>query len=383
MGFGHRKLMDEPAVQPVNGTFSPQTINSTLSEVCETSCDPLINDTGYCFSPCLAVCPVNCRVAIPPPNYSPDPGYSPPPPYSKQRHLSPLLITTFVALSLAVLIVLGYVIYVRFYGPRRNRGGRNRAQLQRAVPPQDDEFVDDLGPVLDHPIWYIHTVGLQPSVISKIAVCKYKRGEGLIEGTECSVCLTEFEEDETLRLLPKCSHAFHVSCIDTWLRSHTNCPNCRAPIIAGTPGSPSPEPSTNNTWEEVRLDQGGDDVELARENIGTAPPSRGETEEETEEHSSNRHEPENEMQPIRRSVSVDSLSAAKINLAVAEFLMGKSMRKFDPESGDEENQDQRNKRIADSSSFSGSSSSMKRSLSWSGRFLALNYSRNRGSILPQ
>uniref|UniRef100_A0A251TIY6 RING-type E3 ubiquitin transferase n=1 Tax=Helianthus annuus TaxID=4232 RepID=A0A251TIY6_HELAN len=75
------------------------------------------------------------------------------------------------------------------------------------------------------------TIGLQPSVISAITVVKYNKSDGLIDGASCSVCLSDFQEDETLRLLPKCNHAFHVSCIDTWLRSHTNCPLCRAGIV--------------------------------------------------------------------------------------------------------------------------------------------------------
>lgn len=52
-----------------------------------------------------------------------------------------------------------------------------------------------------------------------------------MEGTECSVCLSEFKEDENLRLLPKCSHAFHLQCIDTWLKSHSSCPLCRVNIL--------------------------------------------------------------------------------------------------------------------------------------------------------
>ncbi|KAF7803757.1 bifunctional riboflavin biosynthesis protein RIBA 1, chloroplastic [Senna tora] len=81
----------------------------------------------------------------------------------------------------------------------------------------------------------MRTSGLQKSLISEnIAVCKYKKGEGLVEGTECSVCLSEFEDDENLGILPKCNHAFHVSCIDAWLVSHSNCPLCRAPIVEDT-----------------------------------------------------------------------------------------------------------------------------------------------------
>ncbi|KAK8962591.1 RING-H2 finger protein ATL65 [Platanthera guangdongensis] len=47
---------------------------------------------------------------------------------------------------------------------------------------------------------------------------------------DCAVCLLEFEEGEWLRTLPICAHAFHVECIDVWLRSHATCPLCRAAV---------------------------------------------------------------------------------------------------------------------------------------------------------
>jgi len=182
---------------------------------------------------------------------------------------------------------------------------------------------------VDHPIWYIRTVGLQPSVISSITVCKYKSGEGIVEGAECSVCLNEFQEDETLRLLPKCSHAFHVPCIDTWLRSHTNCPMCRAPIIKSTVQSPSPEPNVENPRqvEEAQVGNsqrsggsGGEIVDEVRE-------LRIVIEEEAEsavERCENSNEEVTGIQPMRRSVSMDSLSASKISRAVANILPVKS-----------------------------------------------------------
>lgn len=52
-----------------------------------------------------------------------------------------------------------------------------------------------------------------------------KTGKGPLE---CAVCLTDFKDDDTLRLLPKCSHVFHPQCIDSWLASHVTCPVCRA-----------------------------------------------------------------------------------------------------------------------------------------------------------
>ncbi|KAH0843446.1 hypothetical protein BRARA_B03540 [Brassica rapa] len=51
-----------------------------------------------------------------------------------------------------------------------------------------------------------------------------KIGKGALE---CAICLNEFEDDETLRLLPKCDHVFHPHCIDAWLKSHVTCPVCR------------------------------------------------------------------------------------------------------------------------------------------------------------
>ncbi|KAK7277766.1 hypothetical protein RJT34_22783 [Clitoria ternatea] len=43
----------------------------------------------------------------------------------------------------------------------------------------------------------------------------------------CTVCLSEFEDGDRGRILPNCNHAFHAHCIDTWFRSHSNCPLCR------------------------------------------------------------------------------------------------------------------------------------------------------------
>ena len=47
---------------------------------------------------------------------------------------------------------------------------------------------------------------------------------------ECAVCLSEFEDDESVRLMPKCDHVFHRECIDMWLGCHVSCPVCRADL---------------------------------------------------------------------------------------------------------------------------------------------------------
>lgn len=43
----------------------------------------------------------------------------------------------------------------------------------------------------------------------------------------CVICLAEYKEKELLRIIPKCGHTFHLSCIDMWLRKQSTCPVCR------------------------------------------------------------------------------------------------------------------------------------------------------------
>ncbi|XP_023764742.1 RING-H2 finger protein ATL54 [Lactuca sativa] len=226
----HREILEEPA-------------NATEAEICSIHCDSLQNPTGGCVAKCASICPYLCNISdSSPPPQSPPPlptgGFilstSPP-----KHHHSPLslplkisLVILVVTFSLFLLYTL-YKFYTVWYRSRRRRSPPPSPENQET----HGEFLDH--DVLDHPIWYIRTIGLQPSVISAITVVKYSKTDGLIEDTNCSVCLSEFQEDETLRLLPKCNHAFHISCIDTWLRSHTNCPLCRAGIVKNTPTSSS------------------------------------------------------------------------------------------------------------------------------------------------
>ena len=80
------------------------------------------------------------------------------------------------------------------------------------------------------------TRGLEESVIRSIPIFKFKKEGNKDFGErnlcECAVCLNEFQEDEKLRIIPNCSHVFHIDCIDVWLQSNANCPLCRTSISA-------------------------------------------------------------------------------------------------------------------------------------------------------
>ncbi|KZV41096.1 RING/U-box superfamily protein [Dorcoceras hygrometricum] len=74
------------------------------------------------------------------------------------------------------------------------------------------------------------SMGLKKRMLSRIPVAVYRSPDGISTSSECPICLGEFIDGERLRVLPKCSHGFHVGCIDTWLLSHPSCPSCRASL---------------------------------------------------------------------------------------------------------------------------------------------------------
>ncbi|KAE8691277.1 DNA excision repair protein ERCC-1-like [Hibiscus syriacus] len=105
------------------------------------------------------------------------------------------------------------------------------------------------------------TRGLEASVIetfptmvySEVKVHKIDKG-----ALECAVCLNEFEDDETLRLIPICDHVFHPECIDAWLTSNTTCPVCRANLAPEPDNSASQLTEADNTAPEVDLEAQND-----------------------------------------------------------------------------------------------------------------------------
>jgi hypothetical protein len=195
-------------------------------------------------------CPQWCYFIFPPPPPAFDLGGGSDD--SSGPTFSPLVIAIIGVLASAFLLVSYYTIiskycgtftslWNRLFGPGRGRGhgggggggGGSRSQDPWSAVPPD---------------------GLDETLINKITVCKYKRGDGFVDSTDCSVCLGEFRDGESLRLLPKCSHAFHLPCIDTWLKSHSNCPLCRCNITFVTVGVVSPSPERRGTGEDHRRD---------------------------------------------------------------------------------------------------------------------------------
>ncbi|KAG7557169.1 Zinc finger RING-type [Arabidopsis suecica] len=75
--------------------------------------------------------------------------------------------------------------------------------------------------------------GLDAEAIESFPSFIYTKARGIEPGIgelECVVCLNEFKDDETLRLVPPCVHVFHADCVDIWLSHSSTCPICRANV---------------------------------------------------------------------------------------------------------------------------------------------------------
>lgn len=84
---------------------------------------------------------------------------------------------------------------------------------------------------LEQPEHHHASSGLEPVLVAAIPTMKFdQEAFSSIEDTQCSICLGEYQEKEVLRIMPKCGHNFHLSCIDVWLRKQSTCPVCRLPL---------------------------------------------------------------------------------------------------------------------------------------------------------
>ncbi|XP_075521242.1 RING-H2 finger protein ATL46-like [Primulina tabacum] len=79
-------------------------------------------------------------------------------------------------------------------------------------------------------LFRLHDSGLDQSLVDVLPVFYYIEIIGSKEAFDCAVCLCEFSNSDKLKLLPDCSHAFHIHCIEPWLMSNSTCPLCRTPI---------------------------------------------------------------------------------------------------------------------------------------------------------
>ncbi|XP_045825943.1 RING-H2 finger protein ATL11-like [Trifolium pratense] len=189
-------------------------------------------------------------IILPPPATAQILNTKPPPPPAVDR-ISKLKFDKSMAIVLVILVaeffILGFLsVYTRQCAEQRIRG-------------RFDLSIPIVGSNRRHR-------GLDSEIIETFPTFVYSTVKGHKIGRaalECAVCLNEFQDDETLRLIPNCCHVFHPECIDAWLVNHSTCPVCRANLIP-KPGSnfvsiqipdldtsDSDDPTRNNTVSET------------------------------------------------------------------------------------------------------------------------------------
>ncbi|KAJ9695278.1 hypothetical protein PVL29_010655 [Vitis rotundifolia] len=135
---------------------------------------------------------------------------TPPPPHGSI--FTPLLISMVGILGTSLVVVVYHLVIVKYC-------------LRRQADPR---------PLLPAPS-VLFSTGVDAKILETIPILSYSKKKGLLfhaDQSECAVCLAELEDDDIVRLLPSCHHAFHITCIDEWFVAHTNCPVCRSPVTA-------------------------------------------------------------------------------------------------------------------------------------------------------
>lgn len=249
--------------------------------------------------------------------YPPPP---PPPPPPPQRDLSDFF-STSICITGAVLLFLFLTVFLYFYITQTRQSSPASVAPVSTTNRREDENEEDGERDIsgDHHFWRISTPGLHRSAIDSITVVGFKKEERIIDGTDCSVCLSEFEEDESLRLLPKCSHAFHVNCIDMWLLSHKNCPLCRAPVFSCEPRNKTTE--TTSHQAESGTSNGGEEEESSGSgNANVLPRSQS----DLARHCGG----SGRLETVRRSFSIGGSSLVKADEGSSDDVAGRSRRQF-------------------------------------------------------
>ncbi|CAL4920784.1 unnamed protein product [Urochloa decumbens] len=168
-----------------------------------------------------------------------------------------------------------------------------------------------------------------------------------ISVSECAVCLSEFVERERVRLLPNCSHAFHIDCIDTWLQGSARCPFCRSdvtlPAAARWPLSCAPAAAPNRrdtnlaASDSIVIEVRGERERWFSSSLrGAGTPAAGggrrprqqkphqlrKSESVGDEAIDTRRKTDEEfsVQPLRRSLSLDSCCDKHVYVSVQELL---------------------------------------------------------------
>ncbi|CAK7332125.1 unnamed protein product [Dovyalis caffra] len=133
---------------------------------------------------------------------------------------------TILVLLIALFFMGFFSIYIRKFSnadPESSEGFSNSSSRQRSRGPLQSANTYNRP---SRTSAGSRTRGLDPQVVKSLPVYSYYHGDVKYQ-IECAICLGEFEEKESVKMIPTCQHVFHLECIDMWLQMHVTCPVCR------------------------------------------------------------------------------------------------------------------------------------------------------------
>ncbi|RZC91551.1 hypothetical protein C5167_027617 [Papaver somniferum] len=170
---------------------------------------------------------------------------------------SKVMLASIIILFLIIVLVIILHFYAKWYW-RRRIGNQNGGTMRRrfVFTTSQDQNVT-------------FRQGLAASVMKALPIVTFSSSE-FKDGLECAVCLSEVEEGEKARVLPKCNHGFHVDCIDMWFQSHSTCPLCRNPVSVESSSS-SPVDSSDLESQSSPVNSGNNNNNNGLLSVEAAP----------------------------------------------------------------------------------------------------------------
>nr|XP_043608023.1 RING-H2 finger protein ATL47-like [Erigeron canadensis] len=161
-------------------------------------------------------------------SFPPSPIYPPSPCSNNHKSNSNIVFARNIVIVLGILLFICVLLhFVIRYFMNKKRSVQQSSRFQESGNNNDVTYERQL-----QQLFNLHDSGLDQAFIDALPLFLYKELMGLKEPFDCAVCLCEFSENDKLRLLPLCSHAFHIHCIDTWLLSNSSCPLCRGSLFS-------------------------------------------------------------------------------------------------------------------------------------------------------
>ncbi|XP_054804844.1 RING-H2 finger protein ATL70-like [Prosopis cineraria] len=137
----------------------------------------------------------------------------------------------FVGVSIGVLVIITALTIASYLCAR--------SRLPIPLPPHRINALHHSQPHLSA----VEVQGIDEATIlgyPKLLFCEANKlkdsdGHGPNAATCCSICLSDYNDTDTVRVLPECDHLFHLPCVDPWLRMHPTYPNCRTSPLSTPP----------------------------------------------------------------------------------------------------------------------------------------------------